>query len=61
MDSGAGRQTGLGVQRQTVHFPLDDVGVVGDGGQVESGRVFAPRRVQRLVERPLLSLGVDSF
>ena len=56
MDAGAGKKAGLSVQRQTVDLPLEDVGVVRHGRQVDTGRVLAPRRVHRLIELPLLIL-----
>ena len=54
MDSGTGGQTRFAIQRQSQHFPLDDVGVVRDRSQIQGSRVFTPRRVHRLVERPFL-------
>ena len=56
MYSGAGEEAGLRIEREAVDLALEDVGVVRHGGQVEAGGVLAPRRVDRLVELPLLVL-----
>ena len=55
LHSGAGQEARLGIQRQSVHFPLQNVGIVRDGGEVERRCVLAPRAVNRLVETALLS------